>query len=86
MLLRKKSACMPPLVTLVVKEYRIRGHPRAIFGLNPYSVRCEHGYLPSIFLGLMVAYTPSLIFFAWILWRVSSVEKHARSAGLQSNQ
>ena len=30
-------------------------------------------------LGLMVAYTPSLIFFAWMLWRVSSENKQ-RSA------
>jgi hypothetical protein len=28
-------------------------------------------------LGLMVAYTPSLIFFAWMLWRISSEDKHA---------
>jgi hypothetical protein len=32
----------------------------------------------AFFLGLMVAYTPSLIFFAWRLWRVSSNDKHAR--------
>jgi hypothetical protein len=32
----------------------------------------------AFFLGLMVAYTPSLIFLAWMLWRVSSEHKHAR--------
>jgi hypothetical protein len=29
-------------------------------------------------LGLMVAYTPSVAFLAWMLWRISSENKHAR--------
>ncbi len=33
----------------------------------------------AFFLGLMVAYTPSLIFWAWMLWRFSSEDKHASS-------
>ena len=28
-------------------------------------------------LGLMVAYTPSLIFVAWMLWSIPSENKHA---------
>ncbi len=31
----------------------------------------------AFFLGLMVAYTPSLIFFAWMVWRISFENKHA---------
>jgi hypothetical protein len=32
----------------------------------------------AFFLGLMGGYTPSLIFFAWRLWKASSKDKHAR--------
>ena len=33
----------------------------------------------AFFLGVMVAYTPSLVLWALMLWRVSSEDKHARS-------